>query len=369
MTTIGPFVPNQREPPLAILELEQSAALWTSSDSVDERPRGEEVASEVRDGPVCPATKGSLVQRCRRAMTNVIEVSNLTKRFGRLVAVNDVSFYVEEGEIFGLLGENGAGKTTTIEILEGFQKADDGSVVVLGVDPRHGHRSWRDKIGLVLQESEFDPVHTVNETLKLFASFFSHPRGVAETLELVGLREKANERVGRLSGGQKRRVDVALGIIGRPTLLFLDEPTTGFDPVARKEFWSVIEELRETGTSIVLTTHYMEEAERLCDRLAIMSKGEIVQEGTSAALISALGSTTIHFERCDGLDVAALCSASGAQFVVHDAMVTALLGGGVSDVLLRLLTWAESTGTELHGLEVVRPTLNDVFLGATEVNP
>ena len=327
------------------------------------------MASEVPDGRPLPAAEEFGAGDTRRAMSNVIEVNNLTKRFGRLVAVNDVSFYVEEGEIFGLLGENGAGKTTTVEILEGFQRADHGSVVVLGADPRHSHRAWRDQIGLVLQESEFDPVHTVNETLKLFASFFSHPRGVAETLELVGLTNKADERVGRLSGGQKRRVDVALGIVGRPRLLFLDEPTTGFDPVARKEFWSVIEELREAGTSIVLTTHYMEEAERLCDRLAIMSKGQIVQEGTSAALISALGSTTIHFEHCDGLDVDALCSACGAPFIVRDAMVTALLGTGVSEVLLRLLTWAESTGTELHGLEVVRPTLNDVFLGATEANP
>ncbi|MHB1089307.1 MAG: ABC transporter ATP-binding protein, partial [Acidimicrobiales bacterium] len=193
-------------------------------------------------------------------MSNVIEVTNLTKRFGALVAVDDVSFEVRAGEIFGLLGENGAGKTTTIEILEGFQRADHGVVQVLGVNPRHGHRQWRDRIGLVLQESEFDPVHTVTETLKLFAGFFSNPRDVAETLELVGLADKAGERVGRLSGGQKRRVDVALGIVGNPALLFLDEPTTGFDPVARREFWTVIEGLRDVGTSIVLTTHYMEEA-------------------------------------------------------------------------------------------------------------
>ena len=302
-------------------------------------------------------------------MTNVIEVHNLTKRFGRLVAVNDVSFCVDDGEIFGLLGENGAGKTTTIEILEGFQRADGGTVSVLGSDPRHAHRAWRDQIGLVLQESEFDPVHTVSETLSLFAGFFSHPRGVLETLELVGLADKAHERVGRLSGGQKRRVDVALGIIGRPKLLFLDEPTTGFDPVARKEFWSVIEGLRDTGTAIVLTTHYMEEAERLCDRLAIMSKGVIVQEGTSADLISALGSTTIHFHHVDGIDLAALNAACGANFALHDDMVTTLLGSGVNEVLWHLLTWAREHDTELPGLEVVRPTLNDVFLGATEVDP
>lgn len=298
-------------------------------------------------------------------MTNVIEVTNLTKRFGRLVAVDDVSFVVREGEIFGLLGENGAGKTTTIEILEGFQKPDHGSTLVLGVSPLHGHRDWRDRIGLVLQESDFDPLHTVNETLSLFASFFSHPRDVVETLDLVGLADRADERIGRLSGGQKRRIDVALGIIGRPDLLFLDEPTTGFDPVARREFWEVIEGLRKTGTSIVLTTHYMEEAERLCDRLAIMSKGQIVAEGTSSALISALGATTIRFELPFDVDLSTLCSIAHVQFTVRDNVAAVLLGDDVQDVLLRLLTWSHSTRRLLVGLEVVRPTLNDVFLGAT----
>lgn len=298
-------------------------------------------------------------------MTNVIEVENLTKKFGRLHAVDSVSFAVHEGEIFGLLGENGAGKTTTLEILEGFQKPDHGTARVLGEDPHTAHRDWRDKIGLVLQESDFDPVHTVTETVALFAGFFSHPRDVAETLELVGLADKAKERVGRLSGGQKRRVDVALGIIGRPQLLFLDEPTTGFDPVARTDFWSVIEGLRADGTSIVLTTHYMEEAERLCDRLAIMAKGQIVAEGTSSTLISAMGATTVRFELPPGLDPAALCALTRADFVVRDNMATALLGADLQAVLLRLITWAATHGVLLHRLEVLRPSLNDVFLGAT----
>ena len=298
-------------------------------------------------------------------MSAVIDVQNLTRRFGRLVAVDDISFTVERGEIFGLLGENGAGKTTTIEILEGFQRPDEGSATVLGATPRKAKRQWRDRIGLVLQESDFDPLHTVKETLTLFAGFFSHPRDVAETLEMVGLSDKANERVGRLSGGQKRRIDVALGIIGHPELLFLDEPTTGFDPVARREFWLVIEGLRATGTTIVLTTHYMEEAERLCDRLAIMAKGQIVAEGTSSHLIGAMGATTIRFELPGTTDVATLCAAAGAEFVLRDTMVTAMLGHDVQEVLLRLLVWSQSTGTTLKGLEVVRPTLNDVFLGAT----
>jgi len=302
----------------------------------------------------------------RTNVPNIIEVSSITKKFGEFAAVNDVSFVVRKGEIFGLLGENGAGKTTTIEILEGFQKADHGTVQVLGIDPRLGRRAWRDRVGFVLQESQFDPIHTVNETLKLFASFFSHPRSVAETLELVGLTEKANERFGRLSAGQKRRVDVAIGIIGRPDLLFLDEPTTGFDPVARHEFWTVIEGLRDTGTSILLTTHYMEEAQRLCDRLAIMAKGQIMAQGTSSSLISALGVTTIRFEQPIGVEISALCAIAGEDFILRDNIVSASVGSDVQEILLRLLTWSRSTGIVLAGLEVVRPTLNDVFLGATE---
>ena len=300
------------------------------------------------------------------SVPNIIEVSSITKRFGEFVAINDVSFVLRRGEIFGLLGENGAGKTTTIEILEGFQKADHGTVLVLGINPRLGRRAWRDRIGFVLQESQFDPIHTVNETLKLFASFFSHPRGVAETLELVGLTERANERFGRLSAGQKRRVDVAIGIIGRPDLLFLDEPTTGFDPVARHEFWTVIESLRDTGTSILLTTHYMEEAQRLCDRLAIMAKGQIMAQGTSSSLISALGVTTIRFEQPTGVEISTLCAIAGEDFILRDNIVSASVGSDVREILLRLLSWSQSTGIDLAGLEVVRPTLNDVFLGATE---
>ena len=302
-------------------------------------------------------------------MSTVVDVQNLEKRFGHLTAVDDVSFHVDEGEIFGLLGENGAGKTTTIEMLEGFQRPDKGTVRVLGEAPQHARREWRDQIGVVLQESEFDPLHSVKETLSLFASFFSHPRSVEETLALVGLTDKANERVGRLSGGQKRRIDVALGIVGRPRLLFLDEPTTGFDPVARREFWRVIEDLRESGTSIILTTHYMEEAERLCDRLAIMAKGQIVAEGTSSALISAFGVTTVRFEMPENSDLATVCEVAGVNFAYRDNVVSAIVGDDLEAVLLRLLTWTHATETALHGLEVLRPTLNDVFLGATKDEP
>jgi ABC-2 type transport system ATP-binding protein len=298
-------------------------------------------------------------------MSNVIEVAGLTKRFGSLTAVDDVSFSVERGEIFGLLGKNGAGKTTTVEILEGYQSPDEGRVNVLGVDPKKGGGAWKDRIGLVLQDSDFDPSHTVAETVNLFAGFFSKPRSVAETLELVGLTDKTNVRIGRLSGGQRRRVDVALGIVGSPELLFLDEPTTGFDPSARREFWTMLEGLRSAGTSILLTTHYMEEAQHLCDRIAILAAGRIVAEGTSTSLIALAGTTTVRFNVVPGLDVAALSRAAGADFYVRGDVVSATLANAQSQ-LLQLLQFVEREGLELDGLEVVRPTLDDVFLDVTE---
>jgi ABC-2 type transport system ATP-binding protein len=297
-------------------------------------------------------------------MSTVIEVAGLTKRFGSLTAVDDVSFSVERGEIFGLLGKNGAGKTTTVEILEGYQAPDEGRVQVLGVDPKKGGGAWKDRIGLVLQDSDFDPSHTVAETVNLFAGFFSKPKSVAETLELVGLTDKADVRIGRLSGGQRRRVDVALGIVGSPELLFLDEPTTGFDPSARREFWTMLEGLRSAGTSILLTTHYMEEAQHLCDRIAILAAGRIVAEGTSTSLIALAGTTSVRFNLTPGLDVAALSRGAGIDFQVRSDVVTASLANAQSQ-LLALLQHVEREGLELDGLEVLRPTLDDVFLDVT----
>ncbi len=297
-------------------------------------------------------------------MSTVIEVAGLTKRFGSLTAVDDVSFSVERGEIFGLLGKNGAGKTTTVEILEGYQSPDEGRIQVLGVDPKKGGGAWKDRIGLVLQDSDFDPSHTVAETVNLFAGFFSQPKSVPETLALVGLTDKANVRIGRLSGGQRRRVDVALGIVGSPELLFLDEPTTGFDPSARREFWTMLEGLRSAGTSILLTTHYMEEAQHLCDRIAILAAGRIVAEGTSTSLIALAGTTTVRFNLTVGLDVAALSRAAGIDFQVRGDVVSATLPRAQSQ-LLALLGHVEREGLELDGLEVVRPTLDDVFLDVT----
>lgn len=291
-------------------------------------------------------------------------MEGLTKRFGSLTAVDDVSFSVERGEIFGLLGKNGAGKTTTVEILEGYQSLDKGRVQVLGVDPKKGGGAWKDRIGLVLQDSDFDPSHTVTETVKLFAGFFSHPNSVAETLELVGLTDKATTRIGRLSGGQRRRVDVALGIVGSPELLFLDEPTTGFDPSARREFWTMLDGLRSSGTSILLTTHYMEEAQHLCDRIAILAAGRVVAEGTSTALIALAGTTTVRFAVVDELDIADLSREVGIAFRVDGDAVSAILASPQSE-MLRLLHYVERIGIELDGLEVVRPTLDDVFLDVT----
>ena len=298
-------------------------------------------------------------------MSSVIEVTGMTKRFGPLTAVNDISFHVERGEIFGLLGKNGAGKTTTVEILEGYQTPNAGAVAVLGINPNDGGGAWKDRIGLVLQESDFDPIHTVAETIQLFAGFFSTPRSLDETLELVGLSDKAHTRIGRLSGGQKRRVDVAMGIVGTPELLFLDEPTTGFDPSARREFWTMLEGLRATGTSILLTTHYMEEAQHLCDRIAIMSEGRIVAEGTSSSLIALTGTTTIRFARSGAVDVERLVRETQIDFRIQGDVVSANVDDAQTS-LLGVLQWCERAGVVLDGIEVVRPTLDDVFLDVTQ---
>src|ERR671930_1624664 len=209
----------------------------------------------------------------------VIAVSDLRKSYGAVEAVRGVSLEVLRGEVFAFLGPNGAGKTTTVEILEGFRERDAGEVEVLGVDPAFAPREWRQRIGVVLQESEVPGLLTVRESLELFAGYFERPRAIDETIALVGLEPQAGQRAAKLSGGQRRRLDVALALVGSPELLFLDEPTTGFDPAARREAWEVIEGLRELGTTILLTTHYLEEAERLADRVGIIKDGVIVAEG------------------------------------------------------------------------------------------
>jgi ABC-2 type transport system ATP-binding protein len=293
-----------------------------------------------------------------------ITVRGLRKSYGSNEAVRGIDFEVAPGEVFGFLGPNGAGKTTTVEILEGYRERTAGDVSVLGIDPAHLTREWRTRIGLVLQECELNPLLTVAETMHLYASFFPKARPVDDTLELVGLGEKRGSRVGSLSGGQQRRLDVGVGIIGNPELLFLDEPTTGFDPSARRGAWSMIEGLKELGTTIVLTTHYMEEAQHLADRVVIMCEGGIVAQGAPETLGEQLGrETMIRFRTYDGI-ADRVSAAVGSQATVMGSEATIASSDPQRD-LYRLLQWAEGEGVTLPDLEVRRPSLEDVFLQVT----
>jgi ABC-2 type transport system ATP-binding protein len=295
----------------------------------------------------------------------VISVAGLRKSYGRHEAVKGIDFEVAPGEIFGLLGTNGAGKTTTIEILEGYRERTAGEVRVLGIDPGRPTRAWRERIGLVLQESEVDPVYTVREIVGMFSQYYAHPRDVDDTITLVGLHAQRDTRVGQLSGGQKRRVDVALGIVGDPDLLFLDEPTTGFDPQARREAWNMIQGLRDLGKTILLTTHYMDEAQHLADRLTILRDGLVVAHGTAAELTQQSGGgTAIRFVMPTGVATDQLQQASGITPEVSGNRVT-LRTEQPQHVLYKLTSWAEDAHVELDGIEVTRPTLDDVFLELT----
>jgi ABC-2 type transport system ATP-binding protein len=293
-----------------------------------------------------------------------ITVRGLRKSYGPNEAVRGIDFEVAPGEVFGFLGPNGAGKTTTIEVLEGYRERTAGEVSVLGIDPGHPNQEWRTRIGLVLQECGLNPLLTVGETMHLYASFFPNARSVDETLDLVGLADKHRARVGSLSGGQQRRLDVGVGIIGNPELLFLDEPTTGFDPSARRGAWNMIEGLKELGTTIVLTTHYMEEAQHLADRVVIMREGGIVAEGAPETLGEQLGrETMIRFRTYNGVADRAT-AAIGRQGVISGNQATIASTDPQRD-LYRLLKWAEDEGITLPDLEVRRPSLEDVFLEVT----
>ena len=273
---------------------------------------------------------------------SAIVVSELRKSYDGLEAVRGISFTVEPGEVFGLLGPNGAGKTTTVEILEGYREATAGEVSVLGFDPGRAERAFRERIGVVLQHSELWPNLTVRETHAVFAGYYERPRDVDEVVELVGLAEKAGAPVKTLSGGQKRRLDLGVALVGDPELLFLDEPTTGFDPAARRAAWEMIRSLRALGKTIVLTTHYLDEAQQLADRVAVLVEGRIVRMGSPAELIGGSLGVEIRYRR------------GGEDVVVQTEEPTR--------VLHELTAEAVAAGVELEGLEVRRATLEDVYL-------
>jgi ABC-2 type transport system ATP-binding protein len=294
----------------------------------------------------------------------VIRVASLRKSYGETEAVRGLDIEVEAGEVFAFLGPNGAGKTTTVEILEGYRERSGGEVSVLGTDPADADREWRARIGIVLQQSKTHPELTVRETLELFAGYYPAPLDVGETILQVGLEEKAETRIGRLSGGQQRRLDVGMALVGDPELLFLDEPTTGFDPAARRQFWGVIEGLRELGKTIFLTTHYMEEAQRLADRVAIIVAGSIAAEGTPEDLAGReRAAATIRFRLPAGNGSGDL--PAGIDGAVDDAGYVSLSAEDPIEVLHRLTGWALDRGADLEGLEVRRPSLEDVYLQLT----
>jgi len=276
------------------------------------------------------------------AVAQAIVVSDLTKSYGDVEALRGISFEVAEGEVFGLLGPNGAGKTTAVEILEGYRRRDGGEAAVLGLDPGTAPRELRERIGVVLQQSELSPLLTVGETHRMFAGYYANPRDVEEVIELVGLTEKRDARVKSLSGGQKRRLDLGVALVGSPELVFLDEPTTGFDPAARRAAWELIRSLRSLGTTIFLTTHYLDEAQQLADRVAVLRDGLIIRQGSPADLIGDTRTTEIRYVR------------DGQTVVVATNEPTRALSELTNDAL--------ASGHELEKLEVRRPSLEDVYL-------
>jgi ABC-2 type transport system ATP-binding protein len=295
----------------------------------------------------------------------VISVQDLRMRYGQHEALRGISFEVGAGEVFGFLGPNGAGKTTTIEILEGYRKRTGGEARVLGTDPGRPTRRWRARIGLVLQECELDPTLTVRELVTLFSLFYPSPRSVDETIDLVGLAERRDSRVGTLSGGQRRRVDVAVGIVGDPELVFLDEPTTGFDPSARRDAWNMIEGLKELGKTIFLTTHYMDEAQHLADRVAILRLGELVAIGDLAEIGAGTGAqAVIRFRVPEGVSPDELRPVLKRPLELSGDVATVRVDN-LQRPLYRLTGWAEERGITLDGLEAVHPTLEDIFLELT----
>lgn len=293
---------------------------------------------------------------------SVIEVQNLVKHYGDVKAVDGIDISVEAGEVFALLGPNGAGKSTAVEILEGYRSKTSGTVSVLGFDPARAKREYRERIGIVLQETAVEDQLTVEEAIDVYGSMYPNRRRTGELIELVGLEEKTSTRIKALSGGQRRRLELALGIVGDPELIFLDEPTTGFDPSARRQAWTIVENLASLGKTVLLTTHYMDEAQYLADRVAVIAKGKIVAEGTPDTLGGReTASTLIAFQSneqsIDGLP-------SDDVSLSENGRVTVRSTNPTSD-LYRITGWAMDHGIDLAGLSVSRPSLEDIYLELT----
>lgn len=293
-----------------------------------------------------------------------IEARGLRKSYGTVQALDGVDLTVNRGEVLAILGPNGAGKTTLVEILEGHRRADGGDARVLGFDPGRRERAFRERIGIVLQQEGLPDVITVREAIELYGAAYPHPRPAAEVMELVGLADRAHVRAGTLSGGQRRRLDLALGICGDPELVFLDEPTTGFDPAARRQSWDLIERLRSLGKTILLTTHYMDEAQQLADRVVVISRGRVIAEGTPDTLgRGAVEAAVVSFRIPIDLDIAEAPLPDDVER--HDRALRFRTDSPTHD-LAPLLSWAAVRGAELEALTVTRPTLEDVYLQLTE---
>ena len=291
-----------------------------------------------------------------------VEIRGLVKTYGATRAVDGVDLDVEAGQVFALLGPNGAGKTTTVEILEGHRSATSGSVSVLGTDPQTGGRRYRERIGIVLQETAIERELTVTEALDIYGGVYPHRRPTGELIELVALQDKARARIKTLSGGQQRRLELALGLVGDPDLLFLDEPTTGFDPSARRQAWAIVANLASLGKTILLTTHYMDEAQHLADEIAIISRGKIVAEGTPTDLVNrSADQARIRFSLPTGVTASDLPVATSRA----DDGTVEVMAESPTRLLHQLTTWALDRDIELYDMSVARPSLEDVYLELT----